>query len=340
MFDRIHKRGSYTYVLVEVEAPELIVASVDTVLVLNTVFAGCVTYEDWRTLDEHHLGQQHQTPAKAQAWQGLLRPGELATLDALPFSVRLPSESSKFLIERSELGEFGKAEVGEVTEIGLGKNVELDELVDDEVDVVSPFGLVDVADICEPGVVEDDEIDEVLIEEEVVLDMEDGIEDARLVIDTMDDVERLVEGLVLDKEVLIEEDVVLDMEDWIEDARIVVDTMDDVERLVEDLVLDKEVTGVEEVESDEEAVLGAIVIVVEELDGDGVGRLDDKAALGDEVDEANGLVITSASDELYGLVAGFVRRMLVLKALDFVEEIPVEPRVLEGRSLLPGVKEL
>ncbi|KAL8875895.1 MAG: hypothetical protein Q9198_005814 [Flavoplaca austrocitrina] len=156
----------------------------------------------------------------------------------------------------------------------------------------------------------------------------------------MDDVERLVEDLVLDKEVLIEEDVVLGMEDWIEDARIVVDTMDDVERLVEDLVLDKEVTGVEEVESDEEAILGAVVIVVEDLVGDGVGRFEDKAALGDEVDEANGLVVTSASDELYGLVAGFVRRMLVLEALDFVEEIPVEPRVLEARSLLPGVKEL
>ncbi|KAL8986330.1 MAG: hypothetical protein Q9205_000216 [Flavoplaca limonia] len=202
--------------------------------------------------------------------------------------------------DRSELGEIGKAEVGEVAEIGLGKNVELDELVDNKVDAVSPFGLVDVADICEPEVVEDDGIDEVL-----------------------------KEG-----------DVVLDMEDWKEDARIVVDTMDDIERLVEDLVLDKEVPGVEEVESDEEAVLGAIVDVVEDLVRDGVGRFEDKAPLGDEVDEANGLVVTSASDELYGLVAGFVRRMLVLEALDFVEEIPVEPRVLEARSLLPVVKEL
>ena len=156
----------------------------------------------------------------------------------------------------------------------------------------------------------------------------------------MDDVERLVEDLELDKEVLIEEDVVLDMEDWIEDARIVVDTMDDVERFVEDLELDKEVTGVKEVESDEEAILGAIIVVVEDLVGDGVGRFEDKAALGDEFDEANGLVVTSGSDELYGLVPGFVRRMLALEALDFVEEIPVKPRVLEARSLLPGVKKL
>ncbi|KAL9624487.1 MAG: hypothetical protein Q9204_007866 [Flavoplaca sp. TL-2023a] len=238
------------------------------------------------------------------------------------------------------LDEFGKAEVGEVAEIGLGKNVELDELVDNKVNAVSPFGLVDVADICEPEVVEDDGIDEVLIEEDVVLNMEDWIEDARRVVDTMDDVKRLVEDIVLDMEVLIEEDVVLDMEDWIEDARRVVDTMDDVERLVEDIVLDKKVTGVEEVDSDEEAVLEAIVTAVEDLVGDGVGRFEDKAALGDEVDEANGLVVASASDELYGLVAGFVRRMLVLEALDFVEEIPVEPRVLEARSPLPDVKEL
>ena len=46
------KRSSYTYVLVEVEAPELIVASVDTMLVLNTVIAACVTYDVWSTLDE------------------------------------------------------------------------------------------------------------------------------------------------------------------------------------------------------------------------------------------------------------------------------------------------
>lgn len=37
----------------EVEAPEVTVASVDTTLVLNTVFAGCVTYDVWRTLDEY-----------------------------------------------------------------------------------------------------------------------------------------------------------------------------------------------------------------------------------------------------------------------------------------------
>ena len=55
----------------------------------------------------------------------------------------------------------------------MGKNVELDELVDNKVDAVSPFGLVDVADICEPEGVEDDGIDEVLIEEDVVVDMED-----------------------------------------------------------------------------------------------------------------------------------------------------------------------
>lgn len=52
MLDKIHKRGSYTYVLVEVEAPELIVASVDTIRVLNTVIAGCVTYDVWSTIDE------------------------------------------------------------------------------------------------------------------------------------------------------------------------------------------------------------------------------------------------------------------------------------------------
>ncbi|KAI4279443.1 MAG: hypothetical protein LQ337_000254 [Flavoplaca oasis] len=163
------------------------------------------------------------------------------------------------LNERSS--EFGKAEV----RLGLGKDVELEEPVDDEVDAVSPFGLVDVADICEPEVVEDDEVDEVdvadICEPEVVEDDE---------IDEVDLADICEPEVVEDDEIdeVLMEDAVLNMEDRIEDTRLVVATMDDVERLVEDLVLDK---------------------------------------------------------ELYGLVAGFVRRVLVLKAVNFVKEIPVEP---------------
>ncbi|KAL8977544.1 MAG: hypothetical protein Q9205_006672, partial [Flavoplaca limonia] len=73
--------------------------------------------------------------------------------------------------DKSELGEFGKAEVGDVADIGLGENVELDELVNDEVDAVSPFALVDVADICDSEMVGDDEVDEVLKIEEVSRDV-------------------------------------------------------------------------------------------------------------------------------------------------------------------------
>ncbi|KAL8885125.1 MAG: hypothetical protein Q9215_006967 [Flavoplaca cf. flavocitrina] len=67
--------------------------------------------------------------------------------------------------------EFGKAEVGNAAEIGLGEDVELDELVYDEVDAVSPFALVDVADICDSEVVGDDEVDEALKKEEVSRDV-------------------------------------------------------------------------------------------------------------------------------------------------------------------------
>lgn len=48
----IRQFSAHTYVPVEVEAPDLIVTSVDTTLVLKTVLASCVTYAVWRSLDE------------------------------------------------------------------------------------------------------------------------------------------------------------------------------------------------------------------------------------------------------------------------------------------------
>ncbi|KAL8895309.1 MAG: hypothetical protein Q9192_003716 [Flavoplaca navasiana] len=70
-------------------------------------------------------------------------------------------------VDEVKLYEFGKADVRDAAEIGLGGDVELDELVDDEVDAVAAIALVDVADICESEVVEDDEVDEVLKIEEL-----------------------------------------------------------------------------------------------------------------------------------------------------------------------------
>ncbi|KAL9007405.1 MAG: hypothetical protein Q9180_009665, partial [Flavoplaca navasiana] len=83
----------------------------------------------------------------------------------------IPVDVDDTWFDKSELGEFGKAEVGDVAEIGLGEDVELDDLVDDEVDAVSPFALADVADICEPELVEDDEVDEMFEIEELSRDV-------------------------------------------------------------------------------------------------------------------------------------------------------------------------
>ncbi|KAL9628074.1 MAG: hypothetical protein Q9204_006131, partial [Flavoplaca sp. TL-2023a] len=75
----------------------------------------------------------------------------------------MPVDVDAIWFDISELGEFGRDEVGEVAEIGLGE--------DDEIDAVPPFALVDVADICDPEVVEDDEFNEVLKIEELSRDV-------------------------------------------------------------------------------------------------------------------------------------------------------------------------